>query len=164
MTSEPELANTAISTKGERILREAFRQGVPIAALLGQVSGWSDRHKDPLVRLALKKASRTGENWKSLLFSNEEDAASVIQELVLAIDREWPPHEFDRMVETAATDIGLVGLDCVKYRDSRLKSWQELVGFFASREHAEAAIDAAISNELKQLFGNLKSQTVRLNR
>jgi hypothetical protein len=72
---------------------------------------------------------------------------------MIAISREWAPHAFDRLVERAVADIGLSGLDCVKYRESRLERWRELVGFFESREHAEAAISAAIRRELEHLFG-----------
>jgi hypothetical protein len=66
-TLEPELVENASYTEGELVLREALRKGVPIAAFLGQMIGWSDTHGDPVVRVALKKASRPGESWKSLL-------------------------------------------------------------------------------------------------
>jgi hypothetical protein len=93
------------------------------------------------------------EKWNQVT-ADKDDAASVVGDLVLAIDREWPPHAFDRMLETAANDIGLSGLDCVKYRQSRLEKWRELTGFFESREHAEAAMSAAIRRELESVFGN----------
>jgi hypothetical protein len=93
--------------------------------------------------------------------ANDDDAASIGRELMLAIDREWPPHTFDRIVEAAATDIGLSGLDCVRYRENRLDRWRELVGFFESREHAEAAMAAAIRLELEQLFGKHPSVAQR---
>jgi hypothetical protein len=92
---------------------------------------------------------------------NKEDATSIVQELIIAIDREWPPHVFDRLVEGAAANIGLLRLDCVKYRDSRLERWRELVSFFECREHAEAAISAAILQELQQLFGSDASRALQ---
>ena len=85
--------------------------------------------------------------------ASEDDAASIVRELVIAVDREWPPHTFDRIVEAAAAHIGLSGLDYVKYRENRLGRWRELVGYFKTREHAEAAISSAIRVELEQLFG-----------
>jgi hypothetical protein len=91
--------------------------------------------------------------WSELTASGD-DAPSIIKELVIAIDREWPPHAFDRIVEAAAAQIGLSGLDSIKYRESRLERWRELVGFFETREHAELAITTAIRVELEQLFGN----------
>ena len=88
--------------------------------------------------------------WLDLVAS--EDASSAVEDLLSAIDREWPPHAFDRILEAAASDIGLKGLDCVKYRESRLKYWRELVGYFERREEAEAAIRSAIRCELEHLF------------
>jgi hypothetical protein len=95
--------------------------------------------------------------WERLT-ANAEDAATAIHDLMVTIDREWPPHIFDRIVEDAAGEIGLQGLDVVKYRQSRLDRWRELVGFFESREHAETAMRAAIRRELELLFGGLVSK------
>jgi hypothetical protein len=100
---------------------------------------------------------RLVEKWNQVT-ADKDDAASAVGDLMLAIDREWPPHAFDRMVETAANDIGLSGLDYVKYRQSRLKEWRELTGFFESRDHAEAAMSAAIRRELEHVFGNPTSK------
>jgi hypothetical protein len=95
---------------------------------------------------------RLAEKWIQVTASSD-DTASVIQELTIIINREWPPHAFDRIIESAATDIGLLGLDCVRYRESRLDRWRELASFFESREHAQAAMNTVIRQELKQLFG-----------
>ena len=68
MTSiEPKLPEAADSIDGELILGEALRRSVPVAAFLGQVSGWRDARDDSVLQLALKRASRTGNDWKSLL-------------------------------------------------------------------------------------------------
>jgi hypothetical protein len=106
-----------------------------------------------LARDVTSTINRFVEKWNQVT-ANEEDAASVVGELAIVIDREWPPHAFDRMIESAASDIGLSGLDCVKYRETRLDKWRELTGFFESREHAEAAMSAAIRRELEHLFGS----------
>jgi len=91
--------------------------------------------------------------WRQMTTS-KEDAEPAIMELNLIVDREWPPHDFDRMVESAAIEIGLKGLDCVKYRESRLDGWRQLVTLFETREHAQAAVNAAIRRELQRVFGN----------
>jgi hypothetical protein len=88
------------------------------------------------------------------LTSEKEDAATAVTDLMIAVDREWPPHVFDRMIESAASNIGLSGLDYLRYRESRLERWRELTGFFEGREHAETALNAAIRQELEELFGN----------
>ena len=93
------------------------------------------------------------DRWHQVTAS-EEDAVAVVKDLMIAVDREWPPHLFDRIVEDAARDIGLGGLDSAKYRESRLDRWRELTNCFESREHAEAAISVAIRRELERLFGN----------
>jgi arginyl-tRNA synthetase len=98
------------------------------------------------------------DKWRRITASTE-DRTAVIQDLIVTIDREWPPNTFDRIVEGAAQEIGLQGFDCVKYRQHRLERWRELVGFFESREHAEAAMRAAIHRELEQLFGTLTSRS-----
>jgi hypothetical protein len=87
--------------------------------------------------------------------ASEEDATLIVQNLISTITGEWPPHIFDRMVEYAAQGIGLRGFDVVKYRQHRLNRWRELVCFFETREHAEAAMKAAIRRELEQLFGHM---------
>jgi hypothetical protein len=102
---------------------------------------------------ARRAVDRLMKKWRRLT-ANKDDAESAVRELITAVDREWAPHTFDRIVEVAATEIGLSGLDCVRYRESRLDRWRELVGFFESREHAEAAIGAAIRRELEQVFGD----------
>lgn len=60
-----QLAESPGSSNGEAILREAFRAGVPVVVFLGQLAGWRDR--DPVVQLALSKATRSGDDWKALL-------------------------------------------------------------------------------------------------
>jgi hypothetical protein len=63
--------------------------------------------------------------WRRITASIE-DRAAAIQNLTIIVDREWPPHAFDRLVEGAAQEIGLQGFDYVKYRQHRLDKWREL--------------------------------------
>lgn len=93
------------------------------------------------------------EKWR-LTTAITEDRAAIVQNLITTIDREWPPHAFDRIVEGAVEKIGLQGFDCVKYREHRLNDWRVLVGFFETREDSEAAMTMAIHRELEQRFGN----------
>jgi hypothetical protein len=67
LNSAPELTANPPSTEGELILRKALRAEVPVVAVLGQMTGWSASHHDPALSLALKKASRTGNDWQSVL-------------------------------------------------------------------------------------------------
>jgi hypothetical protein len=95
--------------------------------------------------------------------ADKEDAVSVVTDLIIAIDGEWPPHAFDRMIENAASDIGLSGLDCVRYRETRLERWRELAGLFENREDAELAMNDVIRVELEQLFGRRTNSTLPTN-
>jgi hypothetical protein len=94
-----------------------------------------------------------GNKWRNMAAS-EEDAQTAIRDLLAAVDREWPPYVFDRMVEGAAIEIGLKGLDCVKYREGKLDQWRRLVTLFETSEHAHEAVNSAIRIELEQVFGN----------
>ena len=68
----------------------------------------------------------------------------------------WEAHEFDRFVESAATELGLTNFDCVQFRNSsgRLERWRELVGCFQTRPSAEDAVGRAIFRELIDIFGS----------
>jgi hypothetical protein len=52
--------------KGELLLGQALRTEVPVAAFLGQTTGWSAHH-DPVIRLAIEKLAKSGDGWKSVL-------------------------------------------------------------------------------------------------
>jgi hypothetical protein len=67
ITSETTLAQTAASPDGELVLGAALRTRVPVAAVLGQGIGSSETDGDPVLQLALKKASKRGDDWRSLL-------------------------------------------------------------------------------------------------
>ena len=79
----------------------------------------------------------------------------IIKAYFLEKETFWEAHEFDRCIESAASAIGLSGLDYVKFRDSdgRLDRWRNLVGFFNTREDARQAVERAIRRELAGLFG-----------
>lgn len=87
--------------------------------------------------------------------SSKEDSANVIEHLLATIDREWPPHVFDRLIDAAASKLGLKTFDTVRYRELRLKELRSLASLFEIREHAEVAMSAAIYRELERTFGNL---------
>src|SRR4051812_37335920 len=63
--SEP--AGSTGFVDGVSIVGQALRMGVPVAAVLGQAAGWNDHHGDPILQLALRKAGKSGDDWKSLL-------------------------------------------------------------------------------------------------
>ena len=91
--------------------------------------------------------------WTTLTAS-EEDTENVVRDLIASVERYWPAHCFDRMLESATAEIGLEGLDCVAYRSSRLDNWRKIVDFFDTRDHARTGVYAAICRELEHTFGH----------
>lgn len=74
--------------------------------------------------------------------------------LVEAVNRQWPAHLFDRMLEDAATELGILGMDYPVYRGMRIDDWKKLAECFQSREHAEMALRRAIRIDLGAKFGS----------
>jgi hypothetical protein len=85
--------------------------------------------------------------------SEDDDAEIGKAQLQMAVDREWPAHRFDRLLEEAAARAGLESLDIVAYRTTRLTRWQELAKFFVDSQDAEQALRRAILRELEDIFG-----------
>ncbi|PSJ53128.1 hypothetical protein [Pseudaminobacter soli (ex Li et al. 2025)] len=82
-----------------------------------------------------------------------EDEVTAVQGLIDALEREWEPHLFDRMIEEVATSLGLSGLDPVKYRKKRLEDWRKITDCFWDRMSAETAVRRAIQQEMVITFG-----------
>lgn len=91
-------------------------------------------------------------HWNRVTAS-PEDAVTAIQALIGALDREWEPHLFDRMVEEVATSLELSDFDPVKYRATRLEDWRKITEFFLDRTSAEAALRRTIHQEMVIKFG-----------
>ncbi|WP_332860746.1 hypothetical protein [Janthinobacterium svalbardensis] len=94
-----------------------------------------------------------GVTWKDAV-AREDDRAIFLENLLLAIDGDWPAHTFDAAVAEAATSIGLVDFDVVAYRLTRIENWRKLAALFCDREVAMQAITRAITQELKTIFGS----------
>lgn len=91
-------------------------------------------------------------HWDSVTES-PEDAITAVQGLINAMEREWEPHLFDRMIEEVAKSLGLLDLDPVKYRATRLEEWRKITDYFSDRISAEVAIRRAIEQEMVMKFG-----------
>ena len=82
-----------------------------------------------------------------------DDRVIAVQQLLASIDREWPAHLFDRVIESQAEKIGILGIDVVGFRKLRLDDWKKITRLFDNRSHAEIAISRLITNELLEKFG-----------
>jgi hypothetical protein len=76
------------------------------------------------------------------------------RDLLYSWNRQVPPHEWDRFIEKAASELGLDGFDAKAYREKRLDDWRGLTLLFPDKQDAEKAISRAIAQELRIKFGN----------
>ncbi|RQN33690.1 hypothetical protein [Paraburkholderia tropica] len=90
--------------------------------------------------------------WERAI-QDSEDRKNAIASLIAAVENEWPPHLFDRMVEDAATRLGLDGLNATDYRKDRFEGWRKMARCFEKREFAEVAMRRLIHKELQAHFG-----------
>lgn len=91
-------------------------------------------------------------HWNRVTAS-PEDASTAIQGLLDELDRNWEPHTYDNIIVEFADMLGLSDIDPVKYRNARIKDWQEIAKFFLDRTSAEAALRRTIHQEMKVKFG-----------
>ena len=85
--------------------------------------------------------------------ASSEDAPTATRGLIDALNRDWEPHLFDRMIEDVAMSLGLPDLNPVKYRSDRLEDWRKITDLFSDRTSAEAAVRRAIQQEMAMRFG-----------
>lgn len=76
-----------------------------------------------------------------------------VTRMLESIDRSWPPHLFDELVEETARDIGLPPFDAVAFRQPRQEQWAGLASLFAGRDDAAHALGRVIRTELERVFG-----------
>ena len=104
------LAETVALPDGELILADALRAGAPVVAFLGQSAGWSGGRNDPVLLLALKKASKTGGDWKALL-SRETLPQSFFEWLGERFINRAPSQELLTIADTAFSAIYTSSID-----------------------------------------------------
>jgi len=88
--------------------------------------------------------------WVDLSVADPEMAASRMLE---TIERNWPAHVFDGMVEGAVADLNIHSFDAAAYRKLHLDRWVKLAGCFSDRSQAELELRNAIRSELSATFG-----------
>lgn len=92
------------------MLAEALRSAAPVVAFLGQTAGWSSAGSDPILPLALKKVSRTGDNWKALL-SRDALPQGFFEWLSDRFLNRAPPQELLTIADTAFSAIYTSSID-----------------------------------------------------
>lgn len=92
------------------------------------------------------------QKWDALN-ADKSSRSAAIEAMLSAVERQWPPHLFDRFLEEAAIELGINGMDYPIYRDLRMDGWRKLADCFQSREDAEVALKLAIRSDLRVTFG-----------
>lgn len=77
-----------------------------------------------------------------------------IARMLESINRYWPPHMFDSLVEETARDIGLPPFDAVAFRRPRQEQWSALASLFSTRDDAADALRRVIRADLERVFGS----------
>jgi hypothetical protein len=96
--------------------------------------------------------SAISQKWSELTADEEPPSAAAV-ELLSVVDRQWPVHLFDRMVEDVTMELGIQGLNCLMYRELKIEIWKKLAECFESREDAEIGLRKVIEADLQQTFG-----------
>lgn len=91
--------------------------------------------------------------WKRAV-ETQEDRAIAVTQLLQAVERSWSPHQFDALVQEAASALNLEGFDVSAYRDANIEQWRSFALYFVDRRSAEDGIRRAIRTELRNRFGD----------
>ena len=90
-------------------------------------------------------------HWNDAI-ETEEDRKQIVQQLVDALEKKWPAHKYDRVIEEIACELHIEGLDIIAYRNRNLNNWQQITSYFSGHEAAMSAIRTTIYNGLVDSF------------
>ena len=86
-----------------------------------------------------------------MAFASTEGREHFIGDLRRRLDRNWPAHEFDKIVSDAATRIGQ-SLDVPKFRQSRLAAWRDFLDAVPEGDDPEIQITRLIERDVLDYF------------
>ncbi|KHJ55194.1 hypothetical protein LA66_00440 [Aureimonas altamirensis] len=87
------------------------------------------------------------------LCDKTDGAQTGLEQLLAAVDKNWPPHLFDDLVAEIAHEIGLPPLDTVAFRKPRQEQWANLASLFSTHADGTIAMRRVIRAELQRVFG-----------
>ena len=89
------------------------------------------------------------------LTEDNEMSPTGLDQLLLAVDRAWPPYLFDEIVREIAIEIGLPTLDAASFRKLHQDNWVKHASLFPERPDATSAMRRVIRADLSRIFGGL---------
>lgn len=89
----------------------------------------------------------------NVIISDTSNAEELKFNLILSIKNDWPAYTFDDYVNLTAREIGVIGMNVVNYRTTRLKEWKALAALFEDTDTARKMVERRIKTELIMMFG-----------
>ena len=89
-----------------------------------------------------------------LVVRSAEDGCATVTDLLRRLDRNWPPHEFDKLVGDICIRLG-ESIDIHKFRSTRLQSWREHLESLPSGENLKNQMIRRIERDVLDYFNNL---------
>jgi len=83
----------------------------------------------------------------TLVLQAPDDGEAAIADLKRRIERAWPAHEFDRLVDDAATRLGMK-VDAIRFRETRLSRWRGFVESIAEEDNPKVQMTRMIERDL----------------
>ena len=89
-----------------------------------------------------------------LVVRSAEDGHATVTDLLRRLDRNWPSHEFDKLVGDICIRLG-ESIDIHKFRSTRLQSWREHLESLPDGENLKNHMIRRIERDVLDYFNNL---------
>lgn len=83
-----------------------------------------------------------------LCTEGDPDREAILDAFRRQISRDWAPKDFDDLLTAACLRLGISGLDKTKFRNQRLKEWQQLVREYPDETTMRDAVVRRIEKDL----------------
>ncbi len=88
------------------------------------------------------------------VLTSPEDGKDAVEDLQFRIQREWPAHEFDKIVSDAVVRLG-VKIDPRSFRETRLSKWQRYLKSLPESDDPVSLMARMIERDLLDLTADL---------
>ena len=83
-----------------------------------------------------------------------EDGGATVADLLRRLDRNWPPHEFDKLLSDICFRLG-ASVDGPKFRSTRLQAWREHLDNLPDGENLQSHMIRRIERDVLDYLNNL---------